>query len=164
MDIKKILKRIVPVAFAGAAMLVLAMPMSAMAHDWDHHDNGRHMGWFHRDHDDDDCGFRGRQAFYPRDYYQAPQYRMPYGYGGGYGGGYGLNNPRMNFLEQKFARAEAMHQNAVANGNRRAAKISSQRLYQLDREMGVNGRYAGSRYGYGYGQNGSALGNLLGLW
>ena len=166
MNAKNFFKRMIPAAFAGAAALVLAMPMNAMAHDWDHHDNGRHMGWFHRDHDSDDCGLRGR-GFYPRSYYPAPQaYQMPYGYGGyGYGNG-------MNRLQQKLARTEALHQRALANGNRRMAKITSEHMYELEREGRMNGRYGTPYYGYGqdygygqgYGQTGSVLGNMFGLW
>lgn len=170
MNPKKFLKRLVPTVLAGAAVLVLAMPMTAMAHEW-HHDNGRHFGWFHRDRDDH-CDFRGGRNFYPRNYYQGPPAysygQQPYAFGG-----YG-NNPRMNFLQQKWDRAEAAHQNALANGNRRAAKITSNRLYQLDRQMGVNGNryyrndgYNSYPYASPYTQNGPVfgqLGNMFGLW
>ena len=51
MTSNKMLKRLIPMVLAGAVMLVLAMPMTASARDWDH-DNGRHNGWVHRDRDD----------------------------------------------------------------------------------------------------------------
>ncbi len=97
---------------------VLAMPVRAMAHDWNHgggwgrghHDNGRHNGWYNhgggnngwynRGGDGDEEGYQGRG------YYAQPNYGYGYGqgededddgggygygngYGGGYGGGYG---------------------------------------------------------------------------
>src|SRR6516165_698103 len=52
MTSNKIFKRLIPMVLVGAVMLVLAMPMTAGAHDWDHHDNGRHNGWVHRGRDD----------------------------------------------------------------------------------------------------------------
>ena len=48
----KIFKRLIPMVLAGAAALVVAMPMTASARDWDHHDNGLHNGWVHQDRDD----------------------------------------------------------------------------------------------------------------
>ena len=125
-------------------------------HDWDHHDHGRHVGWYRHDRDDDDCGFRPGYGYYPQNYYgfrpgygyyrqhyyapqaypyapQAyPRFRQPFGYGYG-------SSPRRNYLQQQWSKAEARHQNALATGNRRAARISSQRLYQLDRRMGATG-------------------------
>ncbi len=160
---KQFLKRMLPMVMAGAMAFVMAMPIKAMAHEWEHHDNGRHLGWFHHDRDDDDCDFN-RGGFYPRSYYPAPSYQMPgfYGYG---------NNPRMNYLQQKWAQAEAKHQAALARGNRYAAKVTSKRLYELDRMgagggYGTNGYYNNGYYNNGYynSQLGPMIGNMLGLW
>ena len=198
----KIFKRIIPMVFGGLAMLVFAMPMTASAHDWnhrdwghrdwghrgwdghdwdhdgDHHDHGRHVGWYHHDRDDDDCDARPGYGYYQPNYYAPPAYRayqQPFAYGYG-------NNPRMNYLRQEWSRAEARHQNALASGNRRAARMSSKRLYQLDRDMGATGYrpyangYGGPNYGNGYynndynngyyngGQAFGPLGQMFGLW
>jgi len=169
----KLFKRVAPTVLAGAAMLVLALPMTASAHDWDHHDNGDHYGWyhrggdddnwFHRDRDDEDCddqGGYGSPRYYPRQ-------PLWYGYS---------NNPRMNYFQQEWAKAEAKHQRALANGNRYAARLTSKRLYQLDRDMGIANRYGPYYNGYydrnDYYNNGyynsapvlGPLGNLFGIW
>jgi Ni/Co efflux regulator RcnB len=156
---KGIAKRIVPMVLAGAAMLVFAMPLTASAHDgghdhwrhreWEHHDEGRHLGWYHHhDRDDDDCDFRpGRRAYYPSNgYYYGgqpayPAFQGPLGYG--YGG-----NGRMNNLQQQWANTQARHQQALANGNRRAAKLTSKRLWTLDQNMGRARGYAPNGNGY----------------
>ena len=169
----KLFKRVVPMALAGAAMLVLAVPMTASAHDWDHHDNGHHYGWyqqdrddhywFHRDRDDNDCD--EQRGYEPPSYYPA----QPFWYGYG-------NNPRMNYFSQERAKAEAKHQRALANGSRYGAKVTSKRLYQLDRDMGFANRYGPYNDGYynnnGFYNNGyynsgpvlGPLGNLFGIW
>ena len=169
----KLFKGLVPMAVAGAAMLVLAMPTRASAHDWDHHDNGHHYGWYKHDYDDhynyhrdrydedEDCDEQG--GYYPPSYYPAPPIRYSY-----------RNNPRMNYLQQEWAKAEAKHQRALANGNRYAAKVTSRRLYQLDRDMGSTngyGPYYNGYYNNGYDNNGyynsapvlGPVGNLLGI-
>jgi hypothetical protein len=180
MTSKQFFKRLIPAVIGGAAMLVLAMPMTAMARDWHHerhHDNGRHLGWSHRDRDDDDhCDFRGgRQAYsqpnyYPRNYYQ-PQPAYPYmqqPYGFGYG-------QQMSKLQRKWAKTKAAHQAAVASGNRRRAKVTADHLYTLDREMGARPNYNGAynnyypynSYNAPYAQTGPVLGqlgNMFGLW
>jgi hypothetical protein len=183
---KDIFKRFISVALAGAAAIVFAMPITAMAHDHDgDHDRGRHLGWSHRDwnhdrdwdHDRDHCNFRpAPRAYYqPRPYYQ-PQpyytnqyYAPPVGFSGG---------PQMNNLQQQWMQAKSRHQQAVASGNRYRAKVTADHLYKLDRRMGVanNGQYNGysgnSYYDNGYNdngyynnyqyQNGSVLGPILG--
>ena len=115
MKAKEIFKRFIPVALAGAAAIVFAMPITAMAHDHDgDHDRGRHLGWSHRDwnhdrdwdHDRDHCNFRpAPRAYYqPRPYYQ-PQpyytnqyYAPPVGFSGG---------PQMNNLQQQWMQAKS---------------------------------------------------------
>jgi hypothetical protein len=94
MTSNKIFKRLIPIVLAGVVMLVLAMPMTASARDWDHHDNGRHNGWVHRDRDDfhhngwvdhdRDYFRRAPRVYYPNhNYGYAPAYGQGYGYGGG---------------------------------------------------------------------------------
>ena len=119
---KNFFKKMIPAAMAGAALLVLAMPMKAMA--WD---NGNHWRWFHHDRDDH-CYHQVYRPAYDPPY---PGVR-PYGYVPVY-----RNNPRMNYLDQEWNKAEAKHQEAVASGNRYAAKVTSQRLFNLDQDMGV---------------------------
>ena len=175
---KQVLQTMIPMLI-GALILVLAMPMKAIAHDWDHRDNGRHLGWYRQewnhhgdwddegDDEDDDCDLRP-PAFYQHEYLPPPDPMLrQYGYSGGYGYGYGgySNNPRMNYLQQLWAKAQAKHQAALANGNRRAAKITARRLYTLDRAMGTRNEY---RQYDGYYSPGSVfgpvLGNLFGTW
>ena len=113
----KLMKRFIPMILGGVAMLVLALPMTASAHDWGHHDNGRHVGWAHQDrdfhpnwhHDWDHHewerheNFRpAPQAFYPRPYYApqpvAPMYAAPYaapGYMAAPFGAAGCNEARL---------------------------------------------------------------------
>ena len=146
---KQVLKTMIPMLI-GVLILVLAMPMKATAHDWDHRDNGRHLGWYRHegnphgdrddegDEEDDDCDLRP-PAFYQDEYFPPPYPMLrQYDYSGRYGYGYGgYRNPRMNYFQQLWAKAEAKHQAALANGNRRAAKITARRLYTLDRAMGT---------------------------
>ena len=139
---KPVFKRMIPVALAGAAIIVLALPIRAMAHDWHDHDKGYHRGWVHRDNDDDD-----RAGGWRYDYDPAPRYypmeRRPYGFSPGY-----ANNSRMTYLDHKWKKVESKHQWAVATGHRHLAKQTSKHLYKLDRKMGMTN--PNSRYGYGY--------------
>ena len=146
---KQVLKTMIPMLI-GVLILVLAMPMKATAHDWDHRDNGRHLGWYRHegnphgdwddegDEEDDDCDLRP-PVFYQDEYFPPPDPMLrQYDYSGRYGYGYGgYRNPRMNYFQQLWAKAEAKHQAALANGNRREAKITARRLYTLDRAMGT---------------------------
>jgi hypothetical protein len=97
---RMIFKRLIPMALASAAMLVLAMPMTAMANDWTHHQAAvrhdiavhnfalRHDAAVHRY--DDYLGARRawapNYAYVPRPVYNAPAYGIPYAGGYGYGG------------------------------------------------------------------------------
>ena len=150
---KQVLKTMIPMLI-GVLILVLAMPMKATAHDWDHRDNGRHLGWYRHegnphgdwddegDEEDDDCDLRP-PVFYQDEYFPPPYPMLrQYDYSGRYGYGYGgYRNPRMNYFQQLWAKAEAKHQAALANGNRREAKITARRLYTLDRAMGTRNEY-----------------------
>jgi len=139
---KQAFKRMIPLVLAGAAIVVLAMPIKAMAHGWHDDDNGNHRGWFHRDHDDDDCARGWRNGYDPVPRYYPMQGR-PYGFFPGY-----ANNSRMMYLDHKWNKVEAKHQWAVATGHRHLANQTSKHLYKLDRKMGVTN--PNSPYGNGY--------------
>src|SRR5262249_6821408 len=99
-----IAKKIIATVLATATVLVLAMPMKAMADPWCHHDHGRHLGWYKHhgwedgDQDDDD----DYRPYYSNNYYGygGPQYQ--YGYGGG--------------AEGRWERLQARHQQELAMG------------------------------------------------
>jgi len=154
-------RRVMLTIAAGAAALVVAMPMTAMAHERDHFDRGRHLGWYHHGHDRDrdDCDFnRGTWFRRPSGYYGTPV-QPPY---------WQRNNPRLNYLQQKWMRAKAAHEAAVASGHRQAAKITSDRLYELNREMKKAGGYGGYPYSQPYYNQGygvaPALADMFGIW
>jgi hypothetical protein len=152
MTSNKIFKRLIPMMLAGVVMLVLAMPMTASAHDWDHHDNGWHNGWVHHDRDDfhhygwgdhdRDYFRRAPSVYYPNNYYgYAPAY------GRGYGGGCGGVNRLQNVYRQDLATGHPAAANDVA------------------RQMRYCGGAASYPYSGSYGQNGFTplLGNFFGL-
>ena len=151
MTSNKIFKRLIPMVLAGAVMLVLAMPITASARDWDHHDNGRHNGRVHRDRDDfhhygwgdhDRDDFRpAPRVYYPNNYYgNAPAYGQGYGYGGP------CNTTR---LQNVYRRDRATGHPAAANDVARQMRACG----------GVSSVYPYSGY---YGQNGSVFAPLLG--
>jgi hypothetical protein len=151
MTTNKILKRLIPVVLAGVVMLVLATPMTATARDWDHHDNGRHNGWVHRDRDDfhhngwvdhdRDYFRRAPRVYYPNhNYGYAPAYGQGYGYGGGC---------NMTRLQNVYRQDRATGHPAAANDVARQMRTCG----------GVSSAYPYSGY---YGQNGSVFAPLLG--
>jgi len=89
-------------AVVGIGML--AMPVRAMAHGWDHdgdgarhehHDNGNHNGWYN--HRGDEGRYQHRGYYAPNQSYRYGYNHEPdaddYGYGNGYyGNGYGYGN------------------------------------------------------------------------
>jgi hypothetical protein len=169
MTSNKILKRLILMVLVGAVMLVFAMPMTASARDWDHHDNGRHNGWAHQDRDDfhhngwvrqdrDDFHHNG-WVDHDRDYFRpAPRVYYPnnyYGYGPTYGRGYGGPCGNLTSLQNVYRRDRATGHPAAANDVAR----------QMQRCNGVSSVYPYS--GDFYGQNGSVfaplVGNFLGL-
>jgi len=164
MTSNRIFKQLIPVVLAGAVMLVLAMPITASARDWDHHDNGRHNGWVHQDRDDfhhngwvhrdrDDFHHYGWGDHDRDDFRRAPRVYYPnnyYGYAPGYGRGYagGCNMTRLqNVYRQDRATGHPDAANDVARQMRNCGGVSSVYPYS----------------GY-YGQNGFAplLGNFFG--
>jgi hypothetical protein len=174
MNAKQILKKMIPMVLAGASLIVLALPINASAHDWCHHDNGRHLGWYqnrgnwgHRDWDDDHCDFRPRYQGYNYGYNNYRTYPPVY-YGGGYPT-YGYGGGRQGYLMEQWQAVKARHDRAVAMGNRSAAEATSDRLYNIDRRLGYDPR-TGYGNGYGYQSYGSGpvvaplLGSLLGGW
>src|SRR5215469_5376860 len=136
MHFKQGFNRMIPLVLVGAAIVVLAMPIRAMAHDWHDEDNGYHRGWVHRDHDDDDCdrGWRYGYDPVPRDY---PMQGRTYGFFPGY-----AYNSRMMYLDQKWNKVETKHQWAVATDHPHLARQTSKHLYKLDRKMGITNPYS----------------------
>jgi len=175
MTSKRIFKQLIPMVLAGAVMLVLAMPITASARDWDHHDNGRHNGWVHQDRDDfhhngwvhrdrDDFrhyggGDRDRDDFrhygggyHDRDdFRRAPRAYYPnnyYGYAPAYGRGY-AGGCNMTRLQNVYRQDRATGHPAAANEVARQMRLCG----------GVSSVYPYSDY---YGQNGSVFAPLLG--
>lgn len=149
MTTNKILKRLIPMALAGVVMLVLATPMTASARDWDHHDNGRHNGWVHRDRDD--FHHYGR-VDHDRDYFRrAPRVYYPnnnYGYAPAYGRSY-AGPCNVTRLQNVYRQDRATGHPAAANDVARQMRLCG----------GVSSAYPYSGY---YGQNGSVFAPLLG--
>lgn len=149
MTTNKILKRLIPMALAGVVMLVLATPMTASARDWDHHDNGRHNGWVHRDRDD--FHHYGR-VDHDRDYFRrAPRGYYPnnnYGYAPAYGRSY-AGPCNVTRLQNVYRQDRATGHPAAANDVARQMRLCG----------GVSSAYPYSGY---YGQNGSVFAPLLG--
>jgi len=177
MTSNRIFKQLIPMVLAGVVMLVLAMPITASARDWDHHDNGRHNGWVHRDRDDfhhygwgdrdrDDFhhygwGDHDRDDFHHYrwgdhdrdDFRRAPRVYYPnnyYGYAPGYGRGY-AGGCNMTRLQNVYRQDRATGHPAAANDVVRQMRLCG----------GMSSVYPYSGY---YGQNGFAplLGNFLG--
>ena len=159
MTSNKIFKRLIPMMLAGVVTLVLAIPMTASARDWDHHDNGRHNGWVHQDRDDfhgwvhrdrDDFHHYGWGDHDRDDFRPAPRVYYPnnyYGYAPAYGRGYGGGCGNMTRLQNVYRRDLAKGHPAAAN--------------DVARQMRVCGGATSFYPGY-YGQNGSAFAPLLG--
>jgi len=156
----KIFKRVIPMVLAGTMMLVVAMPMSASAHDWDHHDhdNGNHYGWYHRDRDD----FRGwkdrddsRRQWDRDDYRYEPRAYYPNNYYGNaptYGAGYG---PCAN-----LTRLQNVYRHDRATGHPDAANDVARQMQIAEARCG-GASYGG--YNYGQGSIIGPLGNMFGI-
>jgi hypothetical protein len=161
MTCNKIFKRLIPMVLVGVVMLVLAMPMTASARDWDHHDNGRHNGWVHRDRDDfhhygwvdhDRDNFRRAPRDHDRDdFRRAPRVYYPnnnYGYAPAYGRSY-AGPCNVTRLQNVYRQDRATGHPAAANDVARQMRLCG----------GVSSAYPYSGY---YGQNGSVFAPLLG--
>jgi hypothetical protein len=167
MNSNKILTRLIPAVLAGVTVQVLALPMTASARDWDHHDNGRHNGWVHQDRDDFHRYGRGHsdrddfhrygwgdhdrddfrrapRAYYPNNYYPNNYYGYAPAYGGGYAGGCNVTR-----LQNVYRQDRATGHPAAANDVARQMRLCG----------GVSSGYPYSGY---YGQNGSVFGPMLG--
>jgi hypothetical protein len=162
MTLKRIFKQLIPMVLAGAVMLVLAMPITASARDWDHHDNGRHNGWVHQDRDDfhhngwihrdrDDFHRYGWGDHDRDDFRRAPRAYYPnnyYGYAPAYGNGY-AGGCNMTRLQNVYRQDRATGHPAAANDVVRQMRLCG----------GVSSVYPYSGY---YGQSGSVFAPLLG--
>jgi hypothetical protein len=129
MTTNKILKRLIPMVLGGVVMLVLAMPVTASARDWDHHDNGLHNGWVHRDRDDFHhygWGDHDRDYFRPAPRVPNNHYAYAPGYGQGYGYGGGCNTTRLqNVYRQDRATGHPAAANDVARQMRACGGVPS---------------------------------------
>lgn len=165
MTSNRIFKRLIPMVLAGVVILVLAMPMTASARDWDHHDNGRQNGWVHRDrddfhhngwvHPDRDDFHHNRWGDHDRDDFRpAPRAYYPnnyYGSAPGYGRGNGYGGPcNMTRLQNVYRQDRASGHPAAANDVSRQMRACG----------GVSSVYPYS--GYTNGQNGPGFAPLLG--
>jgi hypothetical protein len=162
MTSKRIFKQLIPVMLAGAVTLVLAMPITASARDWEHHDNGRHNGWVHQDRDDfhnNGWVHRDRDDFrhynwgdHDRDdFRRAPRAYYPNNYDG-YAPAYGRGYPggcNMTRLQNVYRQDRASGHPAAANDVARQMRLCG----------GASSVYPYSGY---YGQNGSVFAPLLG--
>jgi hypothetical protein len=172
-------------AIIGVGML--AMPVKAMARDWDHdgdsgrhehHDNGRHNGWSNYgggngwtnqrgDNDGDERSYRGRG------YYQQPGYGYrhepdadDYGYGNGYGNsyGYGGRNNGWNGNGMVSRRHPGLVWSCDSQGHhcqwaqRGGYGYPQTGLNPFDGNNGYGNGYGNNSYGNGYYGN-SAYGN-----
>ena len=155
---RMIFKRLIPIAL-GAAMVVLTMPMTAMANNWTNHQAAvrhdvavhnyalRHDAAVHR-YDNDlaarrayvpNYAYAPRSAFNGRAYAPAaPAYGMPYGGGYGYGGC------------ANVTRMQNVYRQDLATGHPAAANDVARQM----RSCGAGG--------YPYAQN--VFGNLTRLW
>jgi hypothetical protein len=177
----------VPIALASAAVLVMAIPMSASAGDWDHRGQiahqawlARHQNWFggHHFHATAPANVPA-YGYAPRAYGYAPQaygyapraaipaapaygaavpaYATPYA-GGAYGTGYG---PCGN-----LTRLQNVYRHDRATGHPLAANDVARQMQTAGNRCG--GMASTAPYGgYAYGQNGSVfaplMGSLLGI-
>ena len=161
----KTFKRLVPMVLGGVAMLVLAMPMTASAHEWNHHDNARSAAtWVHRDVHPD---WNHREAFrpaprpyYPQAYYAprpaipvygAPAYGAPVYAAPGYAAPFGAAGCNETRLQNVYRYDKRTGHPAAANDVARRMQNCGGRVY------GQNGYY---------GQNSvfGPLGNMFGMW
>jgi hypothetical protein len=164
----KFFKKIMPIALAGAAALVMAMPISALAGDWNHHDRvarqawlGRHQNWFNGWHRAAAPAYGTAYGYAPRAAIPAvpaysagvPAYATPYA-GGAYGTGYGPCGNGGN-----GTRLQNVYRRDLATGHPLAANDVARQM-QGNRCGGMASR---APYGgYAYGQNGSVFAPLMG--
>ena len=169
-------RKLLPIALAAAAALVMLIPMSASAGDWNHHNQIAHRAWLAR-HQNWSGGWHRFHAaapayppaygYAPRAYGYAPQAVIPaapaYGAGvpayttpyaaGAYGSSYGPcgNLTRLqNVYRHDRATGHPLAANDVARQMRRGGN-------------GCAGIASIAPYGgYAYGQNGSVFAPLMG--
>ena len=175
------LKRIVPIALAGAAALVMASPLSASAGDWSRHEQSAHQAWLAR-HRNWAGGWQHfhaaapayAPAYAPRAYGYAPQaygyapqaaiptapaygagvpaYATPYA-AGAYGTGYGPCG-NVSRLQNVYRHDRATGHPLAANDVARQMRVAGNRCGG----MGSTAPYGG----YAFGQTGSVFAPLMG--
>jgi len=167
-------KRIVPIALAGAAALVMAIPMSASAGDWNRHEQIAHQAWLARHqnwlggwHDFHAAAPAYGPSYAPRAYGYAPQAVIPaapaYGAGGrAYatpyaagpdGTGYGPCG-NLSRLQNVYRRDRATGHPLAANDVARQVRVAGNRCGGMG-WIAPSGAYA-------YRQNGSVFAPLMG--
>jgi hypothetical protein len=172
----RIFKKVVPIALAGAAALVMAIPMSASAGDWNHRGQiarqawlVRHQNWFGGWHHSNATAPVNlpAYAYTPRTYGYAPRaaipaapaygaavpaYATPYA-GGTYGAGYG---PCTNLtrLQNAYRHDRATGHPSAANDVVRQMQVAGNRCGGMASTAPVGG--------YTYGQNSSVFAPLMG--
>ena len=182
-----LLKRFVPAVLGGAAMLVLAMPMTASAHEWNHHDHARpaatwahrdfhpdfhrdfHRDWNHHEWERHEAFRPAPQVYYPRAYYAprpavpvypAPAYAAPgYGYAAPFGGA-GCNEAR---LQNVYRHDRRTGHSAAANDVARRMRNCGGAVYGQNGYYGNNNYYGNNGY-YGQSPVFGQLGNMFGVW
>ena len=165
----KFFRKVVPIALSGVAALVMAIPMSASAGDWNRHDQiahqawrARHQNWFNGWHP-----FRPAWPAYAPAYgnarpgvipaapaYGVPAYANPSGravYETGYG-------PCTN-----LTRLQNVYRHDRATGHPLAANDVARHMHAAGNRCGGMGPIAPVG-GYAYGQNGSVLAPWMGSW
>jgi hypothetical protein len=183
----KFFKRLIPMVLGGVAMLVLAMPITASAHEWNNHNNGFHNngfrnngfhnGWVHRggddfgayrwnDHDRDDF-HRGWGDHDRDDYGYAPRAYYP--------NAYYTPQPAMPFYGApgyangygacgNLTRLQNVYRYDRRTGHPAAANDVARRMQNCGGGVyGQNGFYGQNGY---YGQNSvfGPVGSMFGLW
>lgn len=169
-------RKLLPIALAAAAALVMLIPMSASAGDWNHHNQIAHQAWlarhqnwsggWHRFHAAAPA-YAPAYAYAPRAYGYAPQAMIPaapaYGAGvpayttpyaaGAYGSG---NGPCGN-----ITRLQNVYRHDRATGHPLAANDVARQMRSGGN--GCGGMASIAPYGgYAYGQNGSVFAPLMG--
>jgi hypothetical protein len=172
----RFLGKLLPIALVAAAALVMLIPMSVSAGDWNHHNQIAHQAWLAR-HQNWSGGWHRfhaaapayppAYAYAPRAYGYAPQAMIPavraYGAGvpayttpyaaGAYGSGYG---PCGN-----LTRLQNVYRHDRATGHPLAANDVARQMRSGGN--GCGGMASIAPYGsYAYGQNGSVFAPLMG--
>ena len=172
----RVFRKLVPIAPAAAAVLVMLIPMRALAGDWNHHNQiahqawlARHQNWFggwHRSHAAAPA-YVPAYGYAPRAYGYAPQAMIPAApaysasvpaYATSYAtGAYGTGYAPCGNL----TRLQNVYRHDLGTGHPLAANDVARQMRGSGN--GCGGMASTTPYGgYAYGQNGSVLAPLMG--